>query len=883
MADKTMWLSELDCSGTKFRYYDLKKLNAPGLEKLPKSLKILLENQLRHYDGKQVNDAIIDGLCRWTDTAKGGDDVNFSPARVLMQDFTGVPAIVDLAAMREAVARRGGDVSVINPQIPVDLVIDHSVTVDQFGSAQAFKENVAKEMERNVERYRFLKWGQSAFDNFNVVPPGTGICHQVNLEYLAQVVFQGEDKDGPLAYPDTVLGTDSHTPMINGLGVLGWGVGGIEAEAALLGQPYSMLVPDVVGFEMQGSLREGVTATDLVLTVVQLLREHGVVGKFVEFFGDGLAELSVADRATIANMAPEYGATCGYFPVDDATLAYMKLSGRSPDTIALCEHYCKAQGLWRKPGDQPVFSATLRLDLDSVAPSLAGPSRPQDRVNLPDLGQAMRELIALQGRDLDQQVSIPDMGETLRHGAVVLAAITSCTNTSNPDVMIAAGLVARKARERGLRVKPWVKTSLAPGSKVVSQYLADSGLQEDLDSLGFDIVGYGCTTCIGNSGPLPDPVAQAIDDGDMLVSALLSGNRNFEGRIHPQIKASWLASPPLVVAFALAGTTLINLHDEPIAKDKAGEAVYLKDLWPSSAEIHEVRKIVSGGMYREAYNDVFHGTEEWRQLDAPSGQTYQWQEDSSYIRLPSFFDDLQPPKDELSEVRNARILGVFGDSITTDHISPAGKIADDSPAGHYLQSLDIPPSEFNSYGSRRGNHEVMLRGTFANTRLNNLMVEKEGGYTLGPDGQTLSSIYAAAEKYRDTNTPLVVVAGKQYGTGSSRDWAAKGTLLLGVRAVIAESFERIHRSNLIGMGVLPLELDGEVPISMLDLNGLEEVDLIPCQAELTPKQSVRVVFSRPDGSRHEVLAHSRIDTQQEAEYFRHGGILQYVLGPVDTH
>lgn len=877
MADKTMWLSELDCSGTKFRYYDLKKLNAPGLEKLPKSLKILLENQLRHYDGKQVNDAVIDGLCRWTDTAKGGGDVNFSPARVLMQDFTGVPAIVDLAAMREAVARRGGDVSAINPQIPVDLVIDHSVTVDQFGSPQAFKENVAKEMERNVERYRFLKWGQSAFDNFNVVPPGTGICHQVNLEYLAQVVFQGEDEDGPLAYPDTVLGTDSHTPMINGLGVLGWGVGGIEAEAALLGQPYSMLVPDVVGFEMQGSLREGVTATDLVLTVVQLLREHGVVGKFVEFFGDGLAELSVADRATIANMAPEYGATCGYFPVDDATLAYMKLSGRSPDTIALCENYCKAQGLWRKPGDQPVFSATLRLDLDSVAPSLAGPSRPQDRVNLPDLGQAMRELIALQGRDLDQQVSIPDMGETLRHGAVVLAAITSCTNTSNPDVMIAAGLVARKARERGLRVKPWVKTSLAPGSKVVSQYLADSGLQDDLDSLGFDIVGYGCTTCIGNSGPLPDPVAQAIDDGDMLVSALLSGNRNFEGRIHPQIKASWLASPPLVVAFALAGTTLINLHNEPIAKDKAGEAVYLKDLWPSSAEIHEVRKIVSGGMYREAYNDVFHGTDEWRQLDAPSGQTYQWQEDSSYIRLPSFFDDLQPPKDELSEARNARILGVFGDSITTDHISPAGKIADDSPAGHYLQSLDIPPSEFNSYGSRRGNHEVMLRGTFANTRLNNLMVEKEGGYTLGPDGQTLNSIYAAAEKYRDTNTPLVVVAGKQYGTGSSRDWAAKGTLLLGVRAVIAESFERIHRSNLIGMGVLPLELDGEVPISMLDLNGLEEVDLIPCQAELTPKQSVRVVFSRPDGSRHEVLAHSRIDTQQEAEYFRHGGILQYVL------
>ena len=877
MKSRESWLSELTCSGKHFRYYDLKKLDSPGVERLPKSLKILLENQLRHFDGAQVDEHIVDTLCQWADKASGGADVNFSPARVLMQDFTGVPAIVDLAAMRDAVAQRGGDVSVINPQIPVDLVIDHSVTVDQFGSAQAFQENVSKEMQRNVERYRFLKWGQSAFENFNVVPPGTGICHQVNLEYLAQVVFQGQDDDGPLAYPDTVLGTDSHTPMVNGLGVLGWGVGGIEAEAALLGQPYSMLVPDVVGFEMRGALREGVTATDLVLTVVELLRKQGVVGKFVEFFGDGLGELSVADRATIANMAPEYGATCGYFPVDDATLAYMKLSGRSADTIALTEAYCKAQGLWRSAGDKPVFTTTLSLDLSAVEPSLAGPSRPQDRVALPQLGQAMRDYIELQGRDLDQQTPIPDMNQPLQHGDVVLAAITSCTNTSNPDVMIAAGLLARKARERGLRVKPWVKTSLAPGSKVVSQYLADSGLQDDLDSLGFDIVGYGCTTCIGNSGPLPEPVAKAIDDGDMLVSAVLSGNRNFEGRIHPQIKASWLASPPLVVAFALAGTSLIDLQNDPIAHDSKEQPVFLRDLWPTTAEIHEVRKIVSGGMYREAYDDVFKGTEEWRQLDAPTGQTYHWQDDSSYIRLPGFFSDIAAPKQQLDALRNGRILGVFGDSITTDHISPAGKIADDSPAGHYLQSLGIEPADFNSYGSRRGNHEVMLRGTFANTRLNNRMVEKEGGFTLAPNGEDVTTIFAAAEKYRATNTPLVIIAGKQYGTGSSRDWAAKGTLLLGVRAVIAESFERIHRSNLIGMGVLPLELDGEVSLTMLDLNGLEEVDLIPCDAELTPKQAVRVILSRADGSRHEVLAHSRIDTLQEAEYFRCGGILQYVL------
>ncbi|MBO6752695.1 MULTISPECIES: aconitate hydratase AcnA [Spongiibacter] len=870
-------LSELQCEGKHYRYYDLTKLNDPRVDQLPKSLKILLENQLRHFDGENVGQEIIDALLNWVDTGTGGDDINFSPARVLMQDFTGVPAIVDLAAMRDAVAKRGGDVSVINPQIPVDLVIDHSVTVDQFGSPQAFQENVAKEMERNVERYRFLKWGQSAFDNFNVVPPGTGICHQVNLEYLAQVVFQGEDAQGPLAYPDTVLGTDSHTPMVNGLGVLGWGVGGIEAEAALLGQPYSMMLPDVVGFEMQGALNEGVTATDLVLTVVEILRREGVVGKFVEFFGDGLAELSVADRATIANMAPEYGATCGYFPVDEATLAYLKLSGRSTDTVALTEAYCKAQGLWRHPGDAPRFSQTIQLDLGSVEPSLAGPSRPQDRVVLGQLGKTMADYLAEKGKDREEFSAIPDMGEKLHHGDVVIAAITSCTNTSNPDVMIAAGLVARRARERGLRVKPWVKTSLAPGSKVVSQYLADSGLQEDLDSLGFDIVGYGCTTCIGNSGPLPEPISKAIDDKDMLVSALLSGNRNFDGRIHPQVKASWLASPPLVVAFALAGTTLIDLQNDPIGKDKQGNKVYLKDLWPSSDDIQEIRKIVSGSMYREAYSDVFTGTEEWRELEVEKSDTYQWQDDSTYIRLPTFFENLKAPEDTLDSVHNARVIGLFGDSITTDHISPAGKIADDSPASHYLQSLGVAPTDFNSYGSRRGNHEVMLRGTFANVRLNNRMVGKEGGYTLGPNGTDILSIYDAAMKYQQQNTPLVVLAGKQYGTGSSRDWAAKGTLLLGIRAVIAESFERIHRSNLIGMGVLPIELDPEVRMTMLELDGSEEVDIVPCDDILTPKQTLRIILSRHDGSRHEVLGRSRIDTRQEAEYYRHGGILQYVL------
>jgi aconitate hydratase len=868
----------LNVNGADYDYFDLNKLGDERLAQLPKSLKILLENQLRHFDGDSVNSDIIVAFSRWLDKPTGGEDLNFSPARVLMQDFTGVPAIVDLAAMRDAVAKRGGDVSAINPQIPVHLVIDHSVTVDQFGSPQAFGENVANEMARNDERYRFLKWGQSAFKNFNVVPPGTGICHQVNLEYLAQVVWHNDEN---MAYPDTVLGTDSHTPMVNGLGVLGWGVGGIEAEAALLGQPYSMMLPEVIGFELDGKLKDGVTATDLVLTVVQILRREGVVGKFVEFYGDGLAELSVADRATIANMAPEYGATCGYFPVDDATLAYMKLTGRSSENIALTEAYCKAQGMWRNAGDQPTFTRSVNLDLDTVEPSLAGPSRPQDRVALGDLGQAMRDYLKDSNRDEHETAAIPDMNLKLHHGDVVIAAITSCTNTSNPDVMIAAGLVARKARERGLRVKPWVKTSLAPGSKVVSKYLNDSGLQEDLNSLGFDLVGYGCTTCIGNSGPLPDPIATAIDSKDMVVSALLSGNRNFDGRIHPQVKASWLASPPLVVAYALAGNTLLNLRDDAIGTDHQDNPVYLKDLWPSNAEIHEIRKIVSGSMFREAYNDVYNGTAEWQTIEIEKTETYQWQADSSYIRLPTFFDSPTLASEEFPSLRGARILGLFGDTITTDHISPAGKIALDSPASHYLQGIGVPPEDFNSYGSRRGNHEVMLRGTFANTRLRNKLVDREGGYTLSPDGESVVSIYKAAMAYQESNTPLVVIAGKQYGTGSSRDWAAKGTLLLGVKAVIAESFERIHRSNLIGMGVMPVEFDKEIPQEMLDLKGDEYVDIVSCDTMLAPKQKVRIVLSRNDGSRHEVLGRLRIDTSEEMAYFRHGGILQYVLAELD--
>ena len=857
-----------------YRYYAFENLNDERYRRLPNSLKVLLENQLRHF-GRSASQTDIDAFLGWVDKPEQGPDINFSPARVLMQDFTGVPAIVDLAAMREAVARSQGDVSLISPQVPVDLVIDHSVSVDHYASPQAFGENVKLEMERNRERYRFLKWGQQAFKNFQVVPPGTGICHQVNLEYLGKVVWQKDEGESTDVYPDTLVGTDSHTPMINGLGILGWGVGGIEAEAALLGQPVSMLLPEVVGVEMTGKLRAGVTATDLVLTVVEMLRKQGVVGKFVEFHGSGLAELAVTDRATIANMTPEFGATCGYFPVDEKVIEYMRLTGRDEATLQLVEDYCKAQALWRDDKENMVFSASLKLDLDTVEPSLAGPKRPQDRVALGNMKQAMQAVIEEHGRSEHDELAVPDLGLSMPEGAVAIAAITSCTNTSNPDVMLAAGLLARAARKRGLAVKPWVKTSLAPGSKVVSDYFKQSGLQEDLDALGFNLVGYGCTTCIGNSGPLAKPLEEAIAAEDAVVSAVLSGNRNFEGRIHNNVRAAWLASPPLVVAFALAGTTVINLDSEPLGQDESGADVFLKDLWPSADEIQAIRGSIDGDMFHAAYADVFTGTDVWRSLSVEAGKTYNWEKDSTYIHCPTFFDDMGEPLAAFPAVKNARILALLGDSVTTDHISPAGAIALESPAGRYLRDNGVEPKDFNSYGSRRGNHEVMMRGTFANVRLRNKMVDREGGYTRYlPTGEEMS-IFDAAMKYRDDNTPLVIVAGEQYGTGSSRDWAAKGTNLLGVKAVIAESFERIHRSNLIGMGVLPLQLENDG--DMLEIRGDEEVDIESLDDQLTPGMRVKITVSRNDGHRHEALALCRIDTSSELEYFRHGGILHYVL------
>ncbi len=871
---KNPFSASLQSHGETYRYYAFDKLGDDRYKRLPNSLKVLLENQLRFFN-KSASQKDIDAFLKWVDEPHQGTDINFSPARVLMQDFTGVPAIVDLAAMREAVAKRGGDVSVISPQVPVDLVIDHSVSVDHFGSSRAFGDNVKLEMERNGERYRFLKWGQQAFDNFQVVPPGTGICHQVNLEYLGKVVWQ-RDVDGVReAYPDTLVGTDSHTPMINGLGVLGWGVGGIEAEAALLGQPVSMLLPEVVGVALNGRLKAGVTATDLVLTVVEMLRKHGVVGKFVEFYGPGLADLAVTDRATIANMTPEFGATCGFFPVDDKVIEYLRLTGRDDATLQLVEDYSKAQSLWRDDDADLVFSAELTLDLSTVEPSLAGPKRPQDRVSLSGLKPAITECIHEFDRKADDEIPVPEMGFNMPEGAVVIAAITSCTNTSNPDVMLAAGLMAKAAHKRGLKVKPWVKTSLAPGSKVVSDYFAQSGLQEDLDALGFNLVGYGCTTCIGNSGPLPEAIDKAIADKHAVVSAVLSGNRNFEGRIHNNVRAAWLASPPLVVAFALAGTTVIDLQSEPLGEDSEGKPVYLVDIWPSNDEIQAVRKSIDGKMFHSAYEGLFDGTEVWKGLDAGEGKTYDWQDDSTYIHCPTFFDDLGDPLETFPDVKNARILAILGNSVTTDHISPAGAIALESPAGKYLRENGVEPKDFNSYGSRRGNHEVMMRGTFANVRLRNKMVDREGGYTrFMPDGDEMS-IYDAAMKYREQNTPLVIFAGEQYGTGSSRDWAAKGTNLLGVKAVIAESFERIHRSNLVGMGVLPLQIENDS--EMLQLHGDETVSIEPLEDILEPGMKVKIIVSRNDGNRHETLARCRIDTVSEMDYFRHGGILHFVL------
>ncbi|MBD2257603.1 aconitate hydratase AcnA [Pseudanabaena sp. FACHB-2040] len=856
------------------------------VSRLPYSLKVLLENLLRYEDGRTVSADDVRAIATWLQTRTSDREIAYRPARVLMQDFTGVPAVVDLAAMRDAIVNLGGDPNKINPLSPVDLVIDHSVMVDSFGSANAFQSNVQMEFQRNHERYAFLRWGQRAFDNFRVVPPGTGICHQVNLEYLAQVVWTKEENGETVAYPDTLVGTDSHTTMVNGLSVLGWGVGGIEAEAAMLGQPISMLIPEVVGFKLTGQLPEGATATDLVLTVVQMLRRKGVVGKFVEFYGEGLAHLTLADRATISNMAPEYGATCGFFPVDEETIRYLEFSGREPERVALVEAYAKAQGLWRYSNmPDPVFTDSLELDLGTVEPSLAGPKRPQDRVLLSDLAVQFKEKDFTSFSSLPysekRSAPVPDASYDLTDGAVVIAAITSCTNTSNPSVMIGAGLVARKAREKGLTVKPWVKTSLAPGSQVVSDYLQKAGLQEDLDALGFNLVGYGCTTCIGNSGPLPDPIVSAINEKDLVVGAVLSGNRNFEGRVSPHTKANYLASPPLVVAYAIAGNLAIDLKNDPIGQDSSGSPVYLKDIWPSTEEIKSVMaEALTPEMFRSRYGNVFDGTPAWQQIGTADSQTYTWEGSSTYVQNPPYFEGMSSEVNghSFADIEGARPLAILGDSITTDHISPAGSIKTDSPAGSYLVGNQVTPADFNSYGSRRGNHEVMMRGTFANIRLTNEMVPgSSGGVTKHmPDG-TEMSIYDAAMQYQAEGTPLIVFAGKEYGTGSSRDWAAKGTRLLGVKAVVAESFERIHRSNLVGMGLLPLQFVEGCDRNTLNLDGSETFDLTGLSQGIQPGMIVTLVIHRADGSHEEVPLVCRIDTLDEVEYYRNGGILHYVL------
>ncbi|WP_312904817.1 aconitate hydratase AcnA [Stutzerimonas nitrititolerans] len=873
----------LEVNGKAYDYYSLPEAakQLGDISRLPTSLKVLLENLLRWEDNLTVHAEDFAALAAWLQSRSSDREIQYRPARVLMQDFTGVPAVVDLTAMRDAVSKAGGDPQRINPLSPVDLVIDHSVMVDRFGSEQAFEQNVAMEMKRNGERYEFLRWGQQAFDNFRVVPPGTGICHQVNLEYLGQVVWTRDEDGKTIAYPDTLVGTDSHTTMINGLGVLGWGVGGIEAEAAMLGQPVSMLIPEVVGMRLTGKLNEGVTATDLVLTVTQMLRKQGVVGKFVEFFGPGLDYLPLADRATIGNMAPEYGATCGFFPVDQITLDYLRLTGRDEERIALVEAYSKAQGMWRDTSSpDPLFSATLELDLSEVQPSLAGPKRPQDRVSLGDIGASFDLLLQTNGRkpQADQGFAVAGEQFDLKHGAVVIAAITSCTNTSNPNVLMAAGLVAKKALERGLQRKPWVKSSLAPGSKVVTDYLERAGLTTYLDQLGFNLVGYGCTTCIGNSGPLPEAIGQAITDNDLIVSSVLSGNRNFEGRVHPMVKANWLASPPLVVAFALAGTTRIDMNSEPLGYDAQNSPVYLRDIWPSSAEVSEAVAKIDGQMFRTRYADVFTGDEHWQSIAVTPGDTYTWNDSSSYVQNPPFFEHIGQPPQPPRNIENARILALFGDSITTDHISPAGNIKASSPAGLYLQQLGVQPEDFNSYGSRRGNHEVMMRGTFANIRIKNEMLGgEEGGNTLYQPGGEKLSIYDAAMRYQAEGVPLVVIAGKEYGTGSSRDWAAKGTNLLGVKAVIAESFERIHRSNLIGMGVLALQfVDGQTR-QTLGLDGTEKLSIRGLSVDIKPRQMLTVDVERTDGSRNSFQVLCRIDTLNEVQYFKAGGILHFVL------
>jgi aconitate hydratase len=884
-----------------YTYYSLaaaEKNGLKGISKLPFSMKVVLENLLRFEDGRSVKKEDIEACAAWlANKGKKEHEIAFRPARVLMQDFTGVPAVVDLAAMRNAITQLGASPDRVNPLVPVDLVIDHSVIVDEFGNNKAFKKNVDLEYQRNGERYQFLKWGQGAFDNFSVVPPGTGICHQVNLEYLAQTVWTKKEKIKPargaaktveVAYPDTLVGTDSHTTMINGLAVLGWGVGGIEAEACMLGQPLSMLLPEVVGFKLTGKLKEGVTATDLVLTVTQMLRKKGVVNKFVEFFGPGVGDLSLADRATIGNMAPEYGATCGYFPVDEETIDYLTTSNRASARVKLVEKYAKAQGLfWTSKSPDPVFTDTLELDLGSVVPSMAGPKRPEGRLPLEEIGKGFEKAMDSEYRKgAEQRKRFPVKGANhdLGHGDVVIAAITSCTNTSNPSVLIAAGLLARNAAAKGLKPKPWVKTSLAPGSQVVGQYLADSGLQKDLDKVGFNLIGYGCTTCIGNSGPLPEVISDSINENNIVAAAVLSGNRNFEGRVNADVQANYLASPPLVVAYALAGNIYMDLTREPVGEGKDGRPVYLRDIWPTSKEIGNfIKKYVTKKVFKARYADVFKGDANWRKVQAPKGETYKWSMNSTYVQHPPYFEGMTMTPKPVEDVVDARILSIFGDKITTDHISPAGSIKFASPAGKWLSERQVREADFNQYGTRRGNHEVMMRGTFANIRIKNMMNKgadgnvAEGGNTVHYPSKEKMSIYDASMKYQEAGVPLVVFAGEEYGNGSSRDWAAKGTRLLGVRAVIARSYERIHRSNLVGMGVLPLQFLDGVSAQTLGLKGDEQITIHGLGDTLKPRQDMEMLVKYADGATKKVPLLCRILTLDELDYFRHGGIMQYVL------
>ncbi|MEL6436739.1 MAG: aconitate hydratase AcnA [Pseudomonadota bacterium] len=878
----------LTANGKEYVYYSLveaEKNGLDGVSQLPFSMKVVLENLLRNEDDRSVTKADIQAVASWlNDKGKAGYEIAYRPARVLMQDFTGVPAVVDLAAMRDAMKNLGGDPQKINPLVPVDLVIDHSVIVDEFGNPNAFARNVELEYERNGERYRFLKWGQQAFDNFRVVPPGTGICHQVNTEYLGQTVWT-KDADGEtIAYPDTCVGTDSHTTMINGIGVLGWGVGGIEAEAAMLGQPISMLLPEVIGFKLTGALKEGVTATDLVLTVVQMLRQKGVVGKFVEFYGEGLDALTASDRATIGNMGPEYGATCGFFPVDGETLRYLQMTGREDDRVALVEEYCKAQGMFRVTGEEPVFTDTLDLDLAAVVPSMAGPKRPEGRIPLENIGSGYRDAFVAEYKknatELDKRHAVEGEDFDLGNGDVAIAAITSCTNTSNPSVLIGAGLLARNANKIGLKQKPWVKTSLAPGSQVVAEYLDNSGLQKELDQIGFNLVGFGCTTCIGNSGPLPEAISKTINDKGLIAAGVLSGNRNFEGRISPDVQANYLASPPLVVAYALAGTVKIDLTTEPIGQDKDGNDVMLKDIWPSSAEIQQfIEEHVTRELYEEKYADVFKGDANWQAVQAPDGETYAWDDGSTYVQNPPYFVGMGKQPGGVTDIKGARVLGLFGDKITTDHISPAGSIKAQSPAGSYLMDNGVGVMDFNQYGTRRGNHEVMMRGTFANIRIRNHMLGEngqEGGFTIHYPSKDELPIYDAAMRYREEGVPLVVFAGGEYGNGSSRDWAAKGTNLLGVKAVIAQSFERIHRSNLVGMGIVPFVFEEGTSWKTLNLQGDETVT-IEGLADVKPREKVIAKLTYGDGRTADLPLICRIDTADEIDYVNNGGILHYVL------